>query len=101
MAGELIPGEYVAKQKDRCPTCGGSGRVALEEQFVTRDMAMDAGDLALKGQSLGFEEGGCPDCNGSGRIGQVALCDVCQKKPGCRLIMVAGLETWACEGCDE
>jgi DnaJ-class molecular chaperone len=41
-----------------CPSCGGQGR-----KFVTREMAIDAGDRQLEGT-----EWGCSNCNGDGWI---------------------------------
>lgn len=54
-----------------CETCGGSGRVFWEEphyEYVTKDMATDAGEPQLVGQQIQWGtdqcEGVCPDCNG-------------------------------------
>ena len=30
-----------------------------------------------------------------------ALCDVCQKRPGKRAVVNAGIETWVCDFCSE
>jgi DnaJ-class molecular chaperone len=49
-----------------CKTCDGSGRVALGEHFVSREMALDACEPAMEGMSMGIEYGPCPDCSGNG-----------------------------------
>lgn len=46
-----------------CETCGGSGEVALGEHFVSHEMALDAGEPSLEGQSMGIEWGQC-NCGG-------------------------------------
>jgi hypothetical protein len=46
----------------KCDTCGGGGGVPVGEHFVTHDMALDAGDPAMEGASMGIEWGPCPDC---------------------------------------
>lgn len=33
--------------------------------------------------------------------GDVALCDVCEQRPGTHSLMTAGSETWACDECSE
>jgi hypothetical protein len=42
-----------------CPECDGSGQTSfpLGEHFVTREMAIDAGDRSMEGQSMGIEYG--------------------------------------------
>lgn len=42
-----------------CPNCGGGGVLGI----VTRDMAMDAGDLRLEGEYVL-----CDTCAGSGNV---------------------------------
>jgi hypothetical protein len=49
-----------------CETCGGSGEVIIGENRVTRDMAIDAGDLQYEGQFHSYAYGSCPDCEGTG-----------------------------------
>lgn len=44
-----------------CPTCQGEGRIALGEHYVTREMALDAGDLSLEGSLFEVEYGSCPN----------------------------------------
>jgi hypothetical protein len=60
------PGD-VAGQRE-CPDCVGTGHVPLGENFVSREMAIDAGDRTLEGQSLGIEYGLCQKCGGDGWI---------------------------------
>lgn len=45
-----------------CATCGNEGRVPMGEHFVTRDMAIDAGDRSMEGMSMGIEYAECRDC---------------------------------------
>lgn len=52
----------------QCPTCEGSGQVALGEHFVSRYMAMDACEPSMEGMSMGIEYGPCPDCGGTGLL---------------------------------
>ncbi len=52
----------------QCPACEGSGRTALGEHFVTRDMALDACEPQLEGQSMGIEYGDCRNCGGGGTL---------------------------------
>lgn len=47
----------------KCENCQ-EGAVILGEQLVSRDMAIDAGDPALEGESFGVEWGQCPCCYG-------------------------------------
>jgi DnaJ-class molecular chaperone len=51
---------------EQCEACEGSGRVPVGEHFVTREMAIDAGDRAMEGMSMGIEYGPCPECSGTG-----------------------------------
>jgi hypothetical protein len=54
-----------------CPICEGSGYVLVPvmEQYVTRDMAIDAGDPSLEGSSMRveYEAVECRACGGRGR----------------------------------
>ena len=54
------------KRQQLCEHCEGSGHVALGEHFVTHDMALDAGEPQLEGQSMGVEYGACEHCGGDG-----------------------------------
>lgn len=47
-----------------CQNCC-EGHVPLGENFVSHEMAMDAGDMSLEGQSMGIEWGGCSCCEGN------------------------------------
>jgi hypothetical protein len=51
-----------------CPDCGGSGRQALGEGVVTHEMALDACEPSMEGQSTGIEYGPCPRCGGGGKV---------------------------------
>jgi len=51
-----------------CPGCEGTGRMALGEHYVTREMAIDGGDITLEGMSMGIEYGPCSECSGDGWI---------------------------------
>ena len=49
-----------------CEMCGDSGVVQVERiEYVTRNMAIDAGDPELEGQPVpqGFEDIPCPACS--------------------------------------
>ncbi len=43
----------------KCPACDGGGAipVPLGENFVSHEMAMDAGEPSMEGQSMGIEWG--------------------------------------------
>lgn len=43
----------------KCPECDGSGAIPVRmgEHFVTHEMALDAGEPAMEGQSMGVEWG--------------------------------------------
>lgn len=51
-----------------CSECQGAGRIITGEYFVTRDMAIDAGDLNLEGEHYDFDYAMCSMCEGSGFI---------------------------------
>ena len=53
-------------QRVLCICCGATGRVALGEHYVTREMALDAGDASLEGSFYEIEYGDCPGCYGNG-----------------------------------
>ncbi len=52
----------------QCEVCEGSGRVALGEHFISREMASDGGTPELEGASMGIEYCACPNCGGSGLL---------------------------------
>lgn len=61
MSGPLTP--------DLCPMCRGErGRYVEVVVQITREMAMDAGDLNLEGEPWhwGDEWRECPECGGTG-----------------------------------
>jgi len=49
-----------------CIECQGEGRIAIGENYVTHDMALDAGESAMEGQSMGIEYVQCSKCGGDG-----------------------------------
>lgn len=49
-----------------CGACDGSGDSIIGEYRVTRDMAADAGDLAMEGMFHSYETEPCDVCGGSG-----------------------------------
>lgn len=51
-----------------CELCGGSGQEVIGEHYVTRDMAIDAGEPAMEGMSAGVEWGPCSECDGAGLV---------------------------------
>lgn len=53
---------------EQCEACGGSGQEPLGERFVTRDMAIDAGEPQMEGMSMGIEFGPCSECGGAGVV---------------------------------
>jgi hypothetical protein len=59
-----------------CEGCGGGGSIAVPigEHFVSHDMALDAGEPAMEGMSMGVEWGQepCP-CHRPGLTGEQAL----------------------------
>jgi len=50
----------------RCPHCGGDGEVPGME-YVSHDMAIDAGEPELEGQQMEYMYP-CPTCGGSGAV---------------------------------
>jgi DnaJ-class molecular chaperone len=52
----------------QCSECAGSGKIPTGEHFVSIEMAIDAGDRSLAGQSMGVEWGPCLKCHGDGWI---------------------------------
>lgn len=51
-----------------CPQCGGEGREIIGENFVSRDMASDAGYPEMEGMHHSYEYGECEACDGTGLI---------------------------------
>jgi len=49
-----------------CPVCEGDGRIAIGENFVSHDMAIDAGEPSMEGRSMGIEYAKCEACHGEG-----------------------------------
>ena len=54
-----------------CPECGGTGSVIVGTDYVTLDMAIDAGDRELEGTFFGYRYGACPLCQGGGLVEKV------------------------------
>lgn len=54
------------KEEKPCTTCGGSGQEVVGENYVTEDMAIDAGDRSMAGMFHSYAYGPCSDCDGSG-----------------------------------
>jgi len=57
----------------QCPACKGDGRVPIGEHFVTRDMAIDAGEREMEGMSMGVEYGDCRECGGTGQAPPIEI----------------------------
>jgi len=74
----------------QCNNCL-QGQVLLGEHFVTRDMALDAGQPELEGRSLGVEWGQCPCC-----MGVWQECGNCSAEPAERPANDMGLGPDAC-----
>lgn len=58
-------GALVPLPSDHCEMCGDSGVVQVQRiEYVTHDMAIDAGDRSLEGQPVpnGTESVPCPSC---------------------------------------
>lgn len=51
-----------------CPDCEGGGAVALGVHYVSREMAVDAGDPSMEGQVAEVEYEPCPRCRGTGEL---------------------------------
>ena len=52
----------------QCEACQGQGQIPIGERFVSRDMALDAGEPAMEGMSCGIEWGQCEECYGTGYL---------------------------------
>jgi Zn finger protein HypA/HybF involved in hydrogenase expression len=47
----------------QCPECRGEGQVPGVKHYVSREMALDAGQPEREGQTMGFEYYPCPRCH--------------------------------------
>jgi hypothetical protein len=56
------------RKRGKCPDCGGDGAIPIGEHFVTREMAIDAGEPAMEGKSMGIEYVQCERCEGDGFV---------------------------------
>lgn len=52
--------------KKICSECQGEGKIPIGEHFVTREMAIDAGEPAMEGSHYAYEYEECTRCEGSG-----------------------------------
>jgi len=66
--GVWISGRVQAEEQ--CPDCCGAGYIEMENiDYVSREMAMDAGDPLMEGQSIRLlEKFVCESCGGTGII---------------------------------
>lgn len=53
-------------EQEICPTCGGEGKNVIGNNYVTEDMAIDAGDKTMAGMFHSFEYEECDACEGIG-----------------------------------
>jgi len=55
---------------EQCPDCYGAGYIKIKaSDYISHDMAIDAGDPRLEGQSIRFlEKIICETCGGTGII---------------------------------
>lgn len=51
-----------------CPDCEGVGEIYLGKNYVTLEMAIDAGDRSMAGQFYGHRYAPCDTCGGTGEI---------------------------------
>lgn len=49
-----------------CRSCNGSGQEIVGENRVTKDMAIDAGDMSMEGSHHSFVYDRCSECYGTG-----------------------------------
>lgn len=56
----------MGEQRVECPDCGGQGYF-IHTRYVSRDMAIDAGEPSMEGMSIPDKEQ-CQRCNGDGWI---------------------------------
>ena len=50
-----------------CPNCQGQGRMLMGVNYVSRDMATDAGEPAMEGMPM-EDWAACPYCGGGGVV---------------------------------
>ena len=62
----MTPPPPTTAEQAQCPNCGGEGREIIGENYVTLDMAIDAGDRDMAGMFHSYEYGECNVCNGTG-----------------------------------
>lgn len=53
-------------ENKECTMCGGSGQEVVGENYVTEDMAIDAGDRSKAGMFHSYAYGPCSRCDGTG-----------------------------------
>jgi len=71
-----------------CYACDGAST-----KEVTVDSVIAGGRIRLAA---------CDECEPASHIEtNVALCDVCQVRPGTHAVRAAGIETWACDVCTD
>ncbi len=94
-AGKVEGEEYIMNgdMERECDLCEGQGRVPIGEHYVTRDMALDAGEPQMEGMSLGVEYGPCPRC-----CGHMLLCRPAERKALRALRLPQGLTILAALG---
>lgn len=51
-----------------CPLCGGAGVVHVCDEYITHDMALDAGDPDMEGMLWQEVYDECPLCLGEGTL---------------------------------
>ena len=54
--------EALKKLVEHCPYCDGTEHIAVNEHFVSLEMASDAGEPLMEGQSMGVEWTQCSYC---------------------------------------
>ena len=60
--------QHVESTRTTCPDCAGAGQLMAGEYYVTREMALDAGEPAMEGQLYSVEYVQCQRCEGRGTI---------------------------------
>lgn len=56
------------RREEPCGACGGEGEEVIGENYVTRDMAIDAGDRSMEGAFYSYVYAPCSECHGSGML---------------------------------
>lgn len=51
-----------------CPDCHGEGQLIVGENFITHEMALDAGEPQMEGMHHSYVYDKCPRCEGGGLI---------------------------------